>query len=320
MAARQTRTDRGYEADRPARIPRRGWRDILVRTKDEASRDNVSLIAAGVAFYALLAIFPALAATVAIYGLVMNPETVQSQVQALSGMVPDAAMSIIEQQLNSLANTAPSQLSLVAAGSVLLVLWSATKGTKAMMTALDIVYDEEEDRGFIKFNALALLLTVGAILGAVITLALIVAVPALLGSIGLGSTGQWLVSILRWPLLLVLVMAGLAVLFRYGPSRTAPRWRWVSWGAAGAVVLWIAASLLFSWYVANFGSYNSTYGSLGAVVILLLWFYISAYVFLMGAEVNAQMERQTARDTTVGPERPMGRRGAYAADDAAGRR
>jgi membrane protein len=326
MAATRTETDsgpdrgpdRGQHADRPTGIPGRGWRDILTRVKDEASRDNVGLIAGGVAFFALLAIFPAIAAAVSIYGLVMNPETVQSQVQALGGMVPEAAMSIIERQLGSVAAASSSQLGLVAAGSILLALWSATKGTKAMMTALGIVYDEEEDRGFFKLNAVALLLTVGAILGAVVTLALIVAVPALLGSIGLGGTGQWLVSILRWPLLLVLVMAGLAVLFRYGPSRTAPRWRWVSWGAAGAVVLWIVASLLFSWYVSNFGSYNSTYGSLGAVVILLLWFYISAYVFLLGAEVNGEMERQTTRDTTVGRERPAGRRGAYVADHPVG--
>jgi membrane protein len=320
MASRQTTHDRGRSADRPTQIPGRGWRDIVMRVKDEISEDNIGLVAAGVAFYALLAVFPAIAALVAIYGLLMSPETVQSQVQALSGMVPDAAMSIIEQQLNSLAQTAPSRLSIAAVVSVLLALWSATKGTKAMMTALDIAYDEDEDRGFIKLNAVALLLTVGAILGTVITLALIVAVPALLGNIGLGSLGQWLVSILRWPLLLILVMIGLAVLYRYGPSRDRPRWRWVSWGAAGAVVLWIGASLLFSWYVSNFGSYNETYGSIGAVIILLLWFYISAYVFLLGAEVNSEMEHQTARDSTVGPERPMGRRGAYAADHAAGGR
>ena len=319
MAVSQTARNRGSAARRPAQIPGRGWRDILTRVKDQIAADNVSLIAAGVAFYAMLAIFPALSALVSIYGLVMDPASVESQVQQLGTILPSAAQSIIEQQLTSVAAQPQGAIGLVAIGSLLLALWSATKGTKAMMTALGIVYKADEERGFLKFNGLALLLTVCAVVAAVVTLALIVVVPALLGTVGLGDTAQWLVSVLRWPVLLIVVMLGLAVLYRYGPCRRVARWEWATWGATAAVLLWIAASVLFSWYVSNFGSYNETYGSLGAVVILLLWFYLSAYVFLLGAEVNAEMEHHTRHDTTIGPEKPMGERGAYHADHVAGR-
>ncbi|MBK8909647.1 MAG: YihY/virulence factor BrkB family protein [Rhodospirillales bacterium] len=307
----------GGSAEKPSEIPARGWRDVLMRVKDEVGKDNIGLVAAGVAFYALLAIFPALAALVAIFGMVMDPAELQNQTQALAGIVPEAALSIIQGQLAAVASAGGGKLSLVAIGSILLALWSATKGTKAMMTALNIAYDEEEQRGFFKLNVVALLLTVGAILGVIVTLAAIVVAPALLGNLGLGDAVQSAISLLRWPLLLILAIIGMAFLYRYGPSRDAARWRWVSWGAAGSVVVWIVASGLFSWYVSNFDSYNKTYGSLGAVVILLMWFYISAYVFLLGAEINGEMEHQTARDTTAGPEKPMGERGAYAADHVA---
>lgn len=312
----------GRLAETPSQIPRRGWREILWRVKDEVSRDNVDLIAAGVAFYGLLAIFPGIAALVAIFGLVMDPATVQAQMQQLTGMIPEAGRSIIEGQLTAVAAKSAQSLGLVAIGSILLALWSATKGTKALMTALNITYREEEKRNFFKLNAIALLLTLGAIIGTIVTLALIVVVPTLLdsvgGNLGLGDAAQWLISVLRWPILLVLAMIAFAVLYRYGPSRRAPRWRWVSWGASGAVILWVGVSMLFSWYVSAFDSYNETYGSLGAVVILLMWFYISAYVFLLAAEINAEMEHQTAKDTTVGAEKPLGKRGAFAADHAAG--
>jgi membrane protein len=197
---------------------------------------------------------------------------------------------------------------------LLLALWSAAKGMGALLTSLDIVYDESETRGFVKFNATALLMTLGAILFVLISLSLIAALPALLGHLGLPESIQSLLAWLRWPLLAVAVVLGLAVLYRYGPDRQNPKWSWVSWGAVIATVLWLAASALFSFYASNFGNYNETYGSMGAVIILMMWFFISAYVVLLGAEINAEMEHQTEQDTTTGAPRKRGEREAHVAD------
>jgi membrane protein len=306
--------ERGRQAQRPGEIPRRGWRDIALRIKEETTRDNLSIIAAGVAFYAMLAIFPALAALVSIYGLVADPAQVSQHMASIGQMVPPQAYQILDQQLSSVAASSGGALTFGAIGGLLLALWSASKGMKAMLIALDITYDEEEKRGFFKFNGLALLLTLGAVLFVILSLGLIAILPALLGSLGLPETVQTLLAWLRWPLLGLLVILGLAVLYRFGPDRDEPRWRWVSLGAVLATVLWLVVSALFSWYVSNFGSYQETYGAMGAVIILLMWFYITAYVVLLGAEINAEMEHQTERDTTRGAERPMGERDAHMAD------
>lgn len=305
---------RGREAGRPREIPRPGWRDILLRVKEEQSKDHLSIIAAGVAFYSLLALFPALAALISLYGLVADPAQVQQQLSQVSGFLPPEAHRLLDQQLSRIVSQSGGALSLALIGGVLLALWSAAKGMNALITALNVAYDEEETRGFFKLNGLALLLTFLGILFVLISLTLITAVPALLGNLGLPGFLQAIVNIGRWFLLAVLIMLGLAALYRYAPDRDQPQWNWVSWGSGIATALWILASLLFSFYVANFASYNETYGSVGAIIILLMWFYLTAYVILLGAELNAEMERQTRKDTTRGESRPMGERGAYAAD------
>jgi membrane protein len=305
---------RGREATTPSQIPRPGWRDIVLRVKAEANKDNMDMVAVGVAFYALMAIFPALIALISLYGWFADPMQVEQQMASLAGVLPQNAQSLLNTQMKNIASGAESALGIGAIAGFLFTLWSASKGMKALFTALNIAYDEEEKRGFITLNALALILTLGALVFGIVALALIAVLPALLGQLGLQAIARVAVSLVRWPLLAVAVMVALAVLYRYGPSRDRPRWNWVSWGAVVATVLWLVASILFSVYVANFGSYNETYGSLGAVVVLLMWLYLSAYIFLMGAELNSEMEHQTARDTTRGEEQPMGQRGAQKAD------
>jgi membrane protein len=285
-----------------------------VRVKNEMTNDNLSIIAAGVAFYAFLAIFPALAAFVSLYGLLVSPTELQEHVRAVESLLPAQSAQLIQTQLERIAASQPSQLGWGLLISVALALWSAAKGMKAMMQAMNITYDEEERRGTIKLNFVAVLLTLGAIVFVGIFLALIAFLPALWGTLGLNHTVQKILSYLRWPLLAIAAIFAMAVLYRYGPSRDRPRWRWVSWGAVIATVLWLVGSGLFSLYVSNFGSYDKTYGSLGVVVILMMWFLLSVYSVLLGSEVNAEMEHQTARDTTEGEERPRGRRGAYVAD------
>jgi membrane protein len=306
--------DRGRQARKPAEIPARGWKDIAVRVKNEMTNDNLSIVAAGVAFYAFLAIFPALAAFVSLYGLVVSPAELQEHVKTAQSLLPQQTADLIQTQLQRIAGGQQSQLGWGLMISVVLALWSAAKGMKAMMQAMNITYDEQERRGTIKLNLVAILLTLGAILFVGVFLGLIALLPALWGILGLNDTIQAVLNYLRWPLLAIAAIFAIAVLYRYGPSRERPQWRWVSWGAIAATVLWLAGSALFSLYVSNFGSYDKTYGSLGVVVILMMWFLLCAYSVLLGSEVNAEMEHQTARDTTSGEERPRGRRGAYVAD------
>jgi membrane protein len=316
----QERYGRGREASRPQDIPPSGWKDILWRVKDQVKKDRLSIIAAGVAFYGLLAIFPALIALVALYGLVFDPRQVQEQVSALSGVLPPDAAAILLRQLNDLTTRDTKALGFGAIGGLLLALWSASAGMRTLMEALNVAYNEEEKRGFFRFYGTALLLTLASILGTMLAIVLVVAIPAVLTFLGLDDTLRWVISIAAWPILILMMMIGLAVIFRYGPSRREPRWRWVSWGAFVATVLWIIGSLLFSFYVAKFGNYNETYGAVGAIVILLMWFLLSAYAVLIGAELNAEMERQTRKDTTEGGEKPLGQRGAYAADTVGGKK
>jgi membrane protein len=272
------------------------------------------MIAAGVAFYGLFAIVPALGATVAIYGLIADPETVQQQLQAAGSVLPEDARSIIDEQLSRVTDSAPTALGIGAALGILLTLWSANKGTKGLIEALNIAYDEREDRNFLVLNLISLALTLGMIIFVIVTLALIAVLPALFGNLGLSATLISLAQRLRWPVLAFIFVLALAVLYRFAPSRERPRWRWVSWGAVASTLLWIAGSAAFSWYASNFATYNETYGSLGAVLILMMWLWLSAFIVLLGAEVNAEMEHQTARDTTSGQTRPRGERGAYVAD------
>lgn len=306
--------ERGREAERPSEIPAPGWKDVLVRTKREVKNDNISIVAAGVAFYAFLAIFPALAALIAIYGLVADPADVQRQAEPLTGAVPGGVQELMREQMARLAGESGRSLGLGALFGILVALWSANKGTSALVTALNIAYDEEEKRGFFRKTATTLGLTVGGVFFGALAVGLVVVIPALLGRVGLGNIAATLIQWLRWPMLAAAVLFALAVVYRYGPSRDRPQWRWVSWGSVVATALWLLASAGFSFYVSRFGSYNETYGSVAAIAILLFWFFLSAYIVILGAELNAEMEHQTARDTTAGRPQPRGRRGAYAAD------
>jgi membrane protein len=307
--------ERGREADYPSEVPASGWRDILLRAWEQVGTDNISMIAAGVAFYGLLAIFPAITALVSIWGLVADPAQVQQQFAAIREIVPAEAWGLLDAQLRSVAASSPRALGWGVALGILVALWSAGAGVRALITALNIAYDEEEKRGFIKLYAIGFLFTVGLIGAAALALIVIVAVPAVLAFVPLGGLSSALIRVLTFVVLAAVMIVGLGVLYRYGPSRSHARLRWVTWGATVATVLWLVASFLFQVYAANFANYSATYGSLGAVIALLMWFWVSAFVVLLGAELNAEMEHQTRKDTTSGPDRPLGERGAYVADD-----
>jgi membrane protein len=315
------RSDHGRDAQTPTEVPPRGWWDILVRTKNELASDNLSIVVAGVAFYCFLAFVPTLGAVISIYALAADPQTVSDNLSALTRVMPPEIMPIINEQISRLV--AESQTAGIgAAVSLLLALYGGSKAAKALIEGLNIAYDEEEKRGFFKLLVTALLLTLGAVLGAVVAIGLVAVLPAVLQNLRLGSGAEKLATWLRWPILIGGFMLALSILYRYGPSRDEPKWRWVSWGAALGTGLWVTGSALFSWYVSSFGNYDKSYGSLGALVIFLFWLYLTGYAVLIGAELNSEMERQTFRDTTKGPEKPMGTRGAYSADtvgpDAAG--
>jgi membrane protein len=305
---------RGREASTPRDIPARGWLDITRRVKDQIKRDRLSIIAAGVAFYALLAIFPGLVALVAMYGLFADPAQIERHVASLSGILPPEAAKIVLTQLHDLVSTNRGALGLGAVAGLLVALWSASSAVRTLMEALNVAYDEEERRGIVQFYGTALILTFGGVIAVILAIGLVIGLPAVLNFIGLSSLLETVVSLARWPILALLAIVALAVIYRFGPSRAQPRWRWVTWGATIAVALWIVGSALFSLYVTRFGNYNETYGAAGAVVVLLMWFLLSSYAVLIGAEINAEMERQTNRDTTSGREKPMGARRAYAAD------
>ncbi len=304
----------GRSAERPSEIPRRGWWDILKRVAGGLSEKNLSLAAAGSAYYAFLAIPSALTALIALYGLAFNPADVQAQVTAMMGVMPQQAIGLISTQLKTLTSHSAQTLGISFIISLLVALWGSLWSTTSMMSALNMAYGEEEKRSTVRYYLTALALTAAGIVFGVVALALVAVLPAAIGMLPFGGFDQWVATIARWPLLIVLVLLALACLYRYAPSREEPKWRWVSWGAAAAALLWIVGSVLFSVYVADFATYNKTYGSLGAVVVLLVWLYVSSYAVLFGAELNAEIEHQTARDSTTGPEKPLGRRGAEMAD------
>jgi membrane protein len=306
--------DRGRSATSPHQIPAPGWKDILVRSWGEVNNNNIFLVSGGVTYAILLALFPGLAALVSIYGLLLDPNQVEQQVAALSQVLPPESTQMIAEQLHKLISASQGTLSISAAVTLLLALWSASRGMSGLITAFDIAYDQKETRGFFKLNTVAIVLTILMLIGGTIIIALVGVLPAVLQFIGLASSTKMLLLLLEWPLLIVVVMTGLAVLYRYAPNRQAPKWRWVSPGAVVATFLWLLGSVGFTVYVSHFNSYDKTYGSLGGVVVMLTWLYLSAFVALFGAVINAQSERQTKTDSTIGRQKPMGTRRAYAAD------
>ena len=287
---------------------------MLLRVKAQVDENHLSIIAAGVAFYLLLSMVPALAALVAIYGVFADPSDIAGRVASLGSVLPAEALELIREQLERLASTSSRALGLGAAVGVAVALWSATKGTRALIDSVNVAYEERETRGFVRLNLIAIGLTVALVAFVAIALALVAIVPLVLERLGLGTGLEWAVSLLRWPLLLLVLMGSLAVLYRYAPDRDEPRWRWVSPGAVGASVLFLVGSIAFSVYVSKSDSYDATYGSLGAIAITMVWLFVAAYSVLLGAQLNAETERQTRRDSTEGAERPLGARGAHAAD------
>jgi len=305
---------RGRSAETPSQIPVRGWKDILLRVYHGISENRILLVAAGVTFYSLLAIFPGIAALISIYGLFADPATVASHLDTIASVAPSGAIDVLREQMTRLASQGGTTLGVSFLVGLAISLWTANSGVKAIFDALNIVYGEEEKRSFIKLNAVTLFVTLGIVVFILLTLAAVVALPVALTYIPLPGVTALVVRIGRWPILFALVTLALAVLYRYGPSRTEPRWRWITWGSVSAAVVWLAASALFSWYVASFGSYNKTYGSLGAIIGFMTWIWISIIVVLVGAKLNAEMEHQTVRESTTGQPKPLGRRGARMAD------
>ena len=306
----------GRTADSPEKIPAKGWWEIT-KAYIPASEDRVTTEAAGVTFFGLLSIFPALAALVSLYGLVANPDTVTQHLSMLNGIVPGGGMDLLNQQVQKLASTQSGALGFGAFLGIAVALWTSNQGTKAMFDALNIVYGEKEKRGFIWRTIVTLAFTLCAMLFVIVALFAVVGLPIVLNFAGLGQVSDILLRLVRWPVLFALIVVLLAVLYRYGPSRDEAKWRWVTPGSLFAAITWIVGSILFSWYVSRFGNYDATYGSLGAVIGFMTWMWISATVVLMGGELNAELEHQTERDTTKGPEKDMGKRGAKMADTVA---
>jgi membrane protein len=307
--------DRGRGAAAPQEIPAKGWKDIAKRTGKEVKADQVPLLAAGVAFYVLLALFPAIIAGVSIYGLVADPQTVRDQINQLAQTLSPETAKLIGTQVQQVTSSAGGALGLATVIGILTALWSASSGMKALITGVNLAYDEPEGRKFVKLRGLSILMTVGAMVVLGVALALIVGFPAVPDS--WPTVLQWTAAVVRFVLLAVLLLAGLAALYRYAPDRDKPKWSWASPGSVVATVLWVLASVGFSVYVNAFGNYNKTYGALAGIIILMFWLYLTAFVVLVGAELNAELELQTAKDTTAGPEQPLGERDAHAADHVA---
>jgi len=305
---------RGRLARDPSEIPAKGWKDILLRVYGNISDHRVLALAAGMTFYSLLAIFPALAALVSIYGLFADPVAIASHLNEVSGFVPSGALDVAREQLARVASKGVRTLGFTFAIGLGVSLWSANAAMKSLFDTLNIVYGEDEKRGFIKLNVISLAFTAAAVAFILVAIAAVAVLPIALTYIGLTDFTDLLLRIARWPALFIGLAVALALIYRFGPSRAAPQWRWISWGSAAAALLWLAGSAMFSFYAANFGNFNATYGSLGAVIGFMTWLWISAIVILLGAELNAEIEHQTARDTTTGHAKPLGARGAQMAD------
>lgn len=304
----------GRCASKPGQIPAGGWLDILWRVKQEVAQDLVAMMAAGIAFNAMLALFPMIAAIISIWALVMDPQDLAGQIIQLSRYLPPEASSLINDQARKIGESTSTGLSLTALGSVLVAMFIGSKGVLWMVMGLNVVYGEDDRRGALHRGLIVAGLTLGLILMLLVTVAFVAFFPLAIGMLGLDTLLVRAVAWLRWPALLVVMMLVIAVFYRFGPYRRSPRWRWLSVGSVVATLVWLTGSIGLSLYFGRVVSVSEIYGSLGAVVMLMLWFWLSAFVVLLGAEFNAEMERQTYRDTTVGEPRPLGERDAYAAD------
>ena len=290
----------GRHARNPLQIPWARWKDILWRTYVRTGEDRLLATAAGVVFFGLLAVFPAITALVSCYGLFANPSTIGANLQTLALMLPNGSFQIVQDQIGRVLEKGDTALGATFLFGLALAIWSANAGVKAVIDALNVVYEEREKRSFVRLNLLSLAFTSGGIATLLLMVGAVVAFPLALDHVGLAPESQLIVSLARWPLLLVILLTALAVLYRFGPSRPAARWEWLSIGTLAAALLWIGGSALLSWYLSNFGNYSATYGSLGAAIGLMMWMWMSAIIVLCGAELNSEIEHQTALDATIG--------------------
>lgn len=305
---------RGQFADNPGEMPRQGWWDILLRVKSKIASDHVSVVSAGVAFFGLLAIFPAVTALISVAGVLLDPQNVASQLDMIVTMLPENAAAIIQDQIVKVLGGDEGATGLAGLIGLLLALYGATKGVMTLMEGMNIAYDEEETRGFIALYATGIALTLFLIFGLICAFGVMIVLPAVIDFFGVPEALETAVLWLQWPILAVSAILGLAVIYRFGPARANPRWRWVSPGAIIATILWLIGTIAFSIYTQNFGSYNETYGTLGGVIILLTWLWLSSFIVLAGAALNSELEHQTRSDTTSGPPLPEGERDAVKAD------
>ncbi|OAF05312.1 ribonuclease BN [Bradyrhizobium centrolobii] len=305
---------RGRRSKSPFTIPWAGWKDIFWRTYQRIDDDRLLATAGGVVFFGLLAIFPAVTALVSSYGLLADPSTISANLQTLAMMLPEGAFQIVEDQVARVVSKGNTALGATFLFGLVLAIWSANAGVKSIFDALNVAYEEREKRSFIRLNLVSLAFTVGGIVALLMMVGTVVAFPLALNHLGLAPESKLIVALARWPLLFVILLMALAVLYRFAPSRDAPRWEWLSIGAVTAAVLWIAGSALLSWSLSEFANYNATYGSLGAAIGLMMWMWMSAIVIMFGAELNSEIERQTLRDTTTGRPKPLGSREAVSAD------
>jgi membrane protein len=304
----------GADATTPARLPARAWWKIARRTAGAVYAQNLVVVGAGLAFLTMLSLFPMLMAIVSIYGLIADPVVVEQQVAHVARLLPVDARQLLEHQLRDIVTASPSSLGVGVGLSILGSLWAASKAVTYFFTSLNVAYGERESRNFIKLKGTALLFTVGFVLFVVFSLGLVAVLPVLASVVGLGDLTETLIRLGRWPVLAMAIMFGLATIYRYGPNRREAKWRWVSPGSLFATAAWLLLSALFSLYVSNFGRFNEIYGSLGTAIVLMLWLFLTCFLILLGAQINAQAELQTTRDSTVAPDMPMGQRGAYVAD------
>lgn len=314
VRAEQQEPGRGRNASTPSEIPAAGLKDVFWRLYAAINEDRVMLVAAGVTYYLLLALFPAISALVSLYGFFANPSQIAERIQFLSSVMPSEALDIFIQQLRSLATQDGSTLSLGLIFGLGIALWSSNNGIKALFQAMNVAYEEEEKRSFLKLTGVSLLFTLGALVLVIVLTVAVGVVPAVLSFLSIGGIAEAAISLLRWPLMLFFVMGGIALLYRYGPSREPARARWLTWGTGFATIFWLIASITVSYYLANFANYNATYGTLGALIGFMVWTWVSVVIVIVGAELNAELEHQTAQDSTTGPDEPMGKRGAYMAD------
>jgi membrane protein len=306
--------NRGREADSPDEIPARGLKDVFWRVYAGVTQDRISLIAAGVTYYLLLALFPAASALVSIYGFVSDPIAIVDRITFLSSVMPADALNIFLDQLRALTSERNTTLSIALIGGLALALWSANNGMKALFEAMNVAYGEEEKRGIVRLNLISLLFTLGALLLAIVILFAMGVVPAVLRYLWLDRWTEIIIRLARWPVMMLFVAGGIMMLYRFGPSREPAKLKWLTWGAAFSAVAWLAASVAVSFYLGNIADYNATYGTLGALIGFMVWTWISVIIVIVGAEINAELEHQTARDSTTGRPKPLGARGAYMAD------